>query len=42
MNKRRILTAITAIATVFATTIASSACLWYFYQPDEPECLQDK
>ena len=42
MKKKKLLTLVTAIATVFATTIASSACLWYFYQPEEPKCLNDK
>lgn len=42
MKNRKLLTLITALATVFATTIASSACIWYFYQPEEPESLQDK
>ncbi|MGB8454621.1 MAG: cyclic lactone autoinducer peptide [Anaerocolumna sp.] len=40
--KRKLLTLATAIATVFATTIATSACYWYFYQPKEPKCLEDK
>jgi len=42
MKKRNILALLTAIITVFATTIASSACFWYFYQPEEPKCLNDK
>ncbi len=41
MNKRKFLAIVTAIITVFATTIASSACYWYFYQPEEPKCLKD-
>ncbi len=42
MKNKKLLTVITAIATIFATTIASSACLWYFYQPEEPACLKDE
>jgi cyclic lactone autoinducer peptide len=42
MKRRNLLALITAIATVFATTIATSACFWYFYQPEEPKCLNDK
>lgn len=41
MKNRKMLTVITAIATLFATTIASSACLFYFYQPEEPSSLKD-
>ncbi len=41
MKKKKILALVAAVATVFATTIASSACLWYFYQPKEPKCLND-
>ena len=42
MKKRKLFTVVTAIATVFATTIATSACLWYLYQPQEPKCLENK
>jgi cyclic lactone autoinducer peptide len=41
MNKRTLFAIISVIATLFATTIASSACLWYMYQPEEPKCLKD-
>jgi len=35
--------ALTAIITTFvAATVASSACMWYIYQPEEPECLREK
>lgn len=40
--KTKLLTAISAIATVFAAFAASSACLWWIYQPEEPATLQDK
>lgn len=42
MKKNKILAFVAAIATVFATTIASSACIFYLYQPEEPKCLSDK
>ncbi|SHJ08604.1 cyclic lactone autoinducer peptide [Parasporobacterium paucivorans] len=42
MKKTRILAAVTALATLFAGTIATSACFWYFYQPEEPKCLNDR
>lgn len=38
----KILVMVATVATVFAATVASSACLWSFYQPEEPECLNDK
>lgn len=41
MNKKTLFAVIAAIATLFATTIATSACFWYFYQPEEPGCLKD-
>lgn len=42
MKKQRLLTLAAALATVVATTIATSACFFFGYQPEEPECLQDK
>jgi len=30
------------VLTVIAATVASSACLWFFYQPEEPKCLREK
>jgi cyclic lactone autoinducer peptide len=41
MNKRTLLAIVSVIATLFATTIATSACFWYIYQPEEPKCLKD-
>ena len=42
MKKNKLLALIAGLATVIATTIASSACVFYFYQPEEPKCLSDK
>lgn len=42
MKKKNLLTLMAALATVFATTIATSACIFFMYQPEEPECLRDK
>lgn len=42
MNKKNLLTLMAAFATVIATTMATSACIFFFYQPEEPECLGDK
>lgn len=33
---------ISIVATFVATLAATSACIWWMYQPKEPECLQDK
>lgn len=38
----KILGAIAAAASVFAALIASSACLFFIYQPEEPKCLRDE
>lgn len=41
INKTKLLAFVSVIATFFATTVATSACTWYIYQPEEPECLKD-
>lgn len=40
--RAKILAAVSVIATLFATFVASSACSWWVYQPEEPVSLQDK
>ncbi|MBO1265106.1 cyclic lactone autoinducer peptide [Proteiniclasticum sp. SCR006] len=42
MKKKNLLTLVAAFATVIATSMATSACIFYFYQPEEPESLRDK
>lgn len=42
MKSKKLLAFVAALATLFATTIATSACFWYWYQPEEPKCLKDK
>lgn len=42
MKKSRVLMAIAAIATVIASSVATSACSWMLYQPEEPKCLRDE
>lgn len=42
MKKTNVLTLVAALATAFAATMATSACTYFFYQPEEPECLRDK
>jgi len=36
------LTLLATLTTVLAASIASSACLWYYYQPEEPKSLSEK
>lgn len=38
----KVLMAIAAVATIFASTVATSACYWMLYQPEEPKCLRDE
>ena len=38
----KILMAVAAVATMFASTVATSACYWAFYQPEEPKSLREE
>lgn len=40
--KKRLLTLAAAVTTLVAAMVASSACIWYAYQPEEPECLREE
>lgn len=40
--KKRLLSLAATIATVVAATVASSACYWFVYQPEEPKCLREE
>ena len=40
--KNRILMGIATVATIFASIVATSACYWSSYQPEEPKCLRDE
>jgi AgrD protein len=42
MKKVYLYAVITALATLFATTVATSACFWIGYQPNEPISLRDE
>lgn len=42
MKKSTLFAAVSMVATLFATLAATSACIWWVYQPKEPKCLQDK
>ena len=39
--KAKFLAAVAAVATILEATVASSACWWYIYQPEEPESLKN-
>lgn len=40
--KKRILALVATVATVVASMVASSACLYFIYQPEEPKCLREE
>ena len=40
--KTKVLTVLATLATVIAATMATSACWWSFYQPEEPASLKDR
>lgn len=40
--KKKILMSIATIATFIASIVATSACVWAAYQPEEPKCLNEK
>jgi AgrD protein len=39
--KKRLFTLVAALTTVVAAMVASSACYWFTYQPEEPHCLRE-
>ena len=41
LNKN-LLTLFAALTTVVATTVATSACLWFTHQPEEPKSLREE
>ena len=41
MKKTGILSALAAVATFVAAAVATSACYFFVYQPEEPESLRD-
>lgn len=40
--KRKVLSLVAAVATIVATAVASSACWFSLYQPEEPKCLREE
>lgn len=41
MKKTTLITLAASVFTFVATLVASSACCWGFYQPEEPASLQE-
>jgi AgrD protein len=41
LNKQ-LFTLIAVVTTLVATAVASSACVWFLYQPEEPKCLREE
>ena len=39
--KKRLLILTATVATAVAAMLASSACYFYMYQPEEPKCLRE-
>jgi cyclic lactone autoinducer peptide len=39
---KKLLTLAVALLTLVAASVASSACLWGLYQPEEPKCLREE
>ncbi|MCB2352960.1 cyclic lactone autoinducer peptide [Clostridium estertheticum] len=40
--KKHLFALIAVATTLAATSVASSACYWSLYQPEEPKCLREK
>lgn len=41
MKKTTLIALAATVFTFVATMVASSACMWGFYQPEEPASLQE-
>lgn len=41
MKKTTLIALAATVFTFVATLVASSACMWGFYQPEEPASLQE-
>lgn len=40
--KKRVLMSIATLATIIASIMATSACFWSTYQPEEPKNLREE
>lgn len=38
----KFLALIATITTIVAASVATSACVWFSYQPEEPKCLKEE
>jgi len=38
----KFLALIASITTLVAASVATSACVWFTYQPEEPKCLREE
>lgn len=41
-NKNFVYAAVATVATVVASLVATSACIFWIYQPEEPDSLKDE
>lgn len=39
---KKVLMLIATMTTFLASIVASSACVWMTYQPEEPKCLREE
>jgi cyclic lactone autoinducer peptide len=42
ISKKNLLTLVATAATLMASLVASSACTFFMYQPEEPKILQEE
>lgn len=40
--KKKLFSLAAVIMTAVAAVVASSACVWIAYQPEEPKCLREE
>ena len=38
----KFLAVVAVLSTMVAATVASSACFYFLYQPEEPKCLREE
>lgn len=39
---KKLFALVATLTTLIAATVASSACIWYLYQPEEPKSLGEE
>lgn len=40
--KKKVLMVLASVLTVFASVVSTSACIFAFYQPEEPKSLREE